>query len=186
MILWFLIGVVLFLIATCELYTLKTGVPTVTSLPSIRKKMVAILKKEEARRGAQRPLTILDLGSGTGKLTLEIGRALPAAHVTGLEISITPFLISKIRRWLWRILWRVTNVDYKREDFWLYDLSSVDVVVLYINGAIRDRMAEKLKKELPSGALIISNETHLPNWEPIKTQSAGLLKLKIVTYRQKR
>ncbi len=182
MLLWVVIGVVLFLIATCELYTLKTGVPTVTSFPSIRQKMIEILKKEEAGRGAQSPLTILDLGSGTGKLTLEIGRALPAARVTGLEISITPFFISKIRRWFWR----VTNVDYKREDFWLYDLSGVDVVVLYINGAIRDRMAEKLKKELPSGALILSNETHLPNWEPIETQSAGLLKLKIVAYRQKR
>jgi SAM-dependent methyltransferase len=180
LIFWYAIGIVLFLILTCELYTLKTGVPTVTSFPSVRKKMVEILQKEAAQHNTPSPLHILDLGSGTGKLTLEIGRAIPSAHITGLEISLTPFLLSLLRRWLWR----VTNVDYKREDFWRYDLSGVDAVVLFINGKVQERMAKKLKAELPSGALIILNETHLPDWDPIEVLTVGLLKVKIVVYRQ--
>lgn len=180
MFIWYIVAVILILIASCEFYALKTGVPTVTSFPAARKKMIELLKAEEMRRGAgDKTFTILDLGSGTGKLTLEIGRALPKADIIGLEISVLPFFLSRLRRFFWR----AKNVVYRREDFWLCDLSSIDAIVLYMNAKIRDRMAEKLK-ELPPGALILSNETHLPGWTPTQTHKVGVLKLEIVAYRR--
>jgi len=180
MILWYIIGFVLLLIASCEYYAFKTGVPTVTSFPSARKKMIALLVAEAVQHKGDAPFTILDLGSGTGKLTLEIGRALPEAMVIGLEISLVPFLLSRLRKFVWR----VKNVTYKRADFWTYDLSGTDAVTLYINGTIRERMGAKLKEGLPSGAFIVSNETHLPDWTPVEIHETGLLKLKLVVYRQ--
>ena len=184
MVLWYVIGFILVLIASCEFYALKTGVPTVTSNPSARRKMIELLKEEAALRTRERPFTILDLGSGTGKLALEIGRALPSARVVGLEISLVPYLLSLLRQRIWGLFWATANVAYKREDFWPYDLSGVDAVVIFINGNIRERMAAKLKAALPSGALVISNETHLPDWTPLATHTVGLLKLKVVVYRQ--
>ena len=184
MFIWYVIAVVLFLIATCEFYTLKTGVPTVTSTPAVRRKMVEILRQEQQSKGTPAAFSVLDLGSGTGKLALEIGRGLPAAQVAGLEISLTPFLLSCLRRAVWRALWQVKNVAFKREDFWPYDVSNIDAVVLYMNGKIRERMAEKLKKELKPGTLVISNETHLPGWEPFETYTVGLLRVKVVVYRR--
>lgn len=170
------------LVLWCEFYAFKTGVPTVTSFPSVRRKMIALLREESARHANEkrpRPFTILDLGSGTGKLTLEIGRALPKARIVGVELSIVPFYLSCLRRFLWRI----PNVAYRREDFWKYDLSAIDAVTVYMNGNIRSRMAEKLK-ELPAGVLVISNETHLPGWTPIEIFSVGLFKVKVVVYRR--
>ncbi len=181
MVLWsVVVGFVLFLVATCEYYALRTGVPTVTSTPAIRKKMIEILKQEASSRKSGKRFTILDLGSGTGKLTLEIGRALPDAQITGLEVSIAPFLISLLRR----KLWGVQNVVYKRENFWPYDLKGVDAVTVYMTGKIRERMAKKLKDDLPPGALVISNETYLPGWEPVAVHKTGLLKLDVVVYRK--
>lgn len=177
---WYALAVILILIASCEIYTFKTGVPTVTSFPSSRKKMIEILKGEWARHEKESSFTILDLGSGTGKLVLEIAKALPSARVIGIEISLTPFLFSLFRK----RLWGAGNADFKREDFWSYDLSGVDAIVLYINAKIRERMAKKLEKELPVGALVISNETHLPGWTPLETHDAGFLKLKVVVYRK--
>ena len=184
MVLWCVIGFILVLIASCEFYALKTGVPTVTSNPSARRKMIELLKAEAGLRTRERPFTILDLGSGTGKLTLEIGRALPSARVVGLEISLVPYLLSLLRQRIWGLFWGGKNVAYKRVDFWPYDLSGVDAVVIFINGSIRERMAAKLKADLPSGALIISNEMYLPGWGPLATHAVGFLKLKVVVYRQ--
>lgn len=176
------VGLVMALVLWCEFYALRTGVPTVTSFPSVRRKMIALLREEAAKRSNEktgRPFTIIDLGSGTGKLTLETGRALPQAQIVGIELSIVPFYISRLRR----AFWRVKNVAYRREDFWTCDLSAIDAVTIYMNGKIRARMAEKLI-ELPTGALIISNETHLPGWTPVEIFSVGLFKVKVVVYRR--
>lgn len=180
MFLWYVFGVFLCLVAACEYSTFKTRVPTVTSVPAVRKKMIEILCAEKARKkGENKPFLVLDLGSGTGKLALEIAQALPDAIVTGLEISPVPFALSLVRKYVWR----VKNVTYLREDFWAYDVSNVAVAVLYINGAIRERMAKKLAKELQPGALVIMNETQLPGWTPLEEHKVGLLKVKVVVYR---
>lgn len=174
------ICIVVFLVLVCEVYTLATGVPTVTSWPSVRKKMVERLSLESAAHKGSEPFTILDLGSGTGKLALEIGRALPNARVAGLEISIVPYGLSQLRR----VLWRAKNVRFMRKDFWGYKVSSYDAVVIFINEHIRDKMAAKLAAELHEGALVISNETHLPGWTPIETHKVGLMKVQMVVYRR--
>ena len=183
MLIWYVIGLLLFLILTCEYYAFKTGVPTVTSIPSARKKMIEILRAEYAARGGEggTPFTIMDLGSGTGKLALEIGRAIPQAQVIGIEISFVPFLFSQLRK----ALWRVPNVQFRRTDFWATSIADVDAIAIYMNSVIRQRMSAKLKAELRRGALVISNETHLTEgWAPAETYEVGILKLKIVTYRK--
>lgn len=45
-------------------------------------------------------------------------------------------------------------------------------------------MAKKLKQELSSGALIIVNETHLPEWFSFEIHVVGILKLLVVVYTQ--
>lgn len=177
MLIWYyILAVFLFLVVMCEFYTLRTGVPTITSLPAVRKKMIEILKAEGASK-------ILDLGAGTGKLGLEIGRALPDVSVSGVELSIVPYYLSRLRAIIWGACFGVKNVAFKRADFWPYDVSDVDAVVVYINAHIRDRMAQKLKDELSKGTLVMSNETHLEGWTPIATHEVGLLKTKLVVYR---
>lgn len=182
--LYILFACLLVFIAIQELYTFKTGVPTVTSFPSIRRKMVAILKEEISQHSHKKDFEILDLGSGIGQLCHEIARALPETKVTGVEYSLPPYWLSRVRAFLWRYTKGIKNVSFKRDDFWCYDASHADAVVLYINDNARTKMAAKLKKELRTGTLIISNETYLPDWEPIAVHKVSFLKLKVVVYRQ--
>lgn len=180
MILWYLFGLILVLIGVCEIYAYKTGVPTVTSTPAVRKKMREILEAESAKHKSDKPFEILDLGSGTGKLTLEIGRDLPQASITGIEISIVPYILSLVRKFFWRN----KNVTYKRENFWPYDISNVNAITIYMTAKIQERMEKKLRAELPTGTLIILNETHLPGWDPIETHTVGVFNVKVVVYRK--
>lgn len=181
MIFWYLLAVALILIGLCEYYAFKVGIPTVTSYPSVRRKMIELLQKEVEQYRGVGPFTIYDLGSGTGKLALEIATALPSTRVVGVELSIVPYVIAQFRRFVRR----VPNLVFKRVNFWSYDVSDAQAVTLYINARTRERMAQKLMAELPSGVLVLMNETHLPDWEPLTTYSVGLLKVKVVVYRKK-
>ncbi len=49
---------------------------------------------------------------------------------------------------------------------------------------IQKKMEEKLRKELPSGALIIINESHLFGWEPIEVHKVGVFNVNVMVYRK--
>lgn len=180
MLFWYALALVLFLVFSCEYYALKTGVPTVTSFPAIRKRMIQVLKDEAAAYNGAPPFTIFDLGSGTGKLALEIGRALPQARVIGIELSWAPYFLSRLRQ----LLWRVRGVTFRRDNFWDCDLSSAQAVTIYMTDKIRLRMERKLREELPAGSLVILNESHLPGWTPLEVFKEGLFNADVVVYRK--
>jgi len=176
LILWYILAIILTIVIIGEFYTITTGIPTITSFPSVRKKMIEIIKDELKNK---EKLNIIDLGSGTGKLTIDIAKSFPKANITGIELSILPFLFSKIRCFLLRI----KNIKYKRENFWSTDLSNIDAIVMYINANTRDQMSEKLKENLKPGTIIISNETELPDWTPYKTYKVGMFNVRLIIYK---
>lgn len=171
---------VLFL--SCEYYTaFKTHVPTVASFPSARNKIIEILGKEIGGRADKRPYVIMDLGSGSGQLTWRIARALPEAHVMGIEVSYVPWLRSVLRQ----KLLGPSNLEYKRIDFWSYDCSAVDAVVTFLTENIMERLSQKLRKELKPGAMVIANDVPLQaDWKPVDRQPTGLFNFEVFIYRQ--
>ncbi len=183
MLFWGVVLAFLLAVASCEYYAWRTGVPTMTSWPSVRKKMIELIVAEASERPKAGPVfRVLDLGSGTGKLSLEIGRALPQAEIVGIELSVVPYYLSLIRC----ALWRVPNATYCREDFWHTDISGYDAVVIYMTSKIRDRMSQKLRDELSPGALVLVNETHLSGgWSPSGIHRVGLMGVEVVVYRKK-
>jgi len=165
-----------------EYYNFKTGVPTIASFPSARRKIIEILQKDFAARAASgQPYTIIDLGSGSGQLAWRIARALPDARVIGVEISTIPWLHSVVRQ---RIL-GPKNLDYKRADFWTFSCAEADAVVTYLTENIIERVSEKLRRELKPGALVAANDVALRgDWKPVDSVATGLLKMQIFVYRQ--
>ena len=87
--------------------------------------ILLFLRQDAVSCPAAKPYTVLDLGSGSGQMTWQIARALPNAHVTGVELAYVPWLRSVLRQ----RLFGPANLDYKRVDFWLYDCSAADAVV---------------------------------------------------------
>ncbi|MDE1153215.1 MAG: class I SAM-dependent methyltransferase [Micavibrio sp.] len=136
------------------------GVPNIRTAPAIRKKIIQLLK-EDAKRHTAAPYKVIDIGSGNGQFTREIARALPHARVTGIEISRQSYWWSMcIKR-----LFRLHNLDYKRVDFFTYDVSDVDAVVMFFYRL--HRVAQKLRRELKPGTLVTSNKFKLGDgWVP--------------------
>lgn len=178
---WCVLAAVICLVASCEYFNWRTGVPTLASFPSARRTIIAMLRDALARGDLPRDATILDLGSGNGQLTWRIAKAFPEASVIGVELSFVPWLISVLRR-------RATglkNLRYERADFWLYDCSQVDAVVTYLTENVIERVGEKLRRELKPGALVLANDTALRgDWKPVSERETGLFSMKVYVYRQ--
>jgi len=165
-----------------QYYAFRTGVPTVASSSSSRRKIAEILRKEAAANPSGRSYKIIDLGSGNGQVSRRIAREIPAAQVTGIEISLIPWLYSEARR---RLV-GYANLEYKRIDFWPYDCSGVDAVVVFLAGKAMDRVSHKLRAELKPGALVLSNSICLRgDWEPDAVESVGFPDFKVYIYRQR-
>jgi len=166
-----------------EYFERQTGVPTWPTMPAVRRRMVAMLKKEAAARPAERPFVVYDLGSGSGQLGWQIARAMPEAKVIGIELSFIPFWRSVLRQ----KLFGPANVEYRRVDFWPYDVSGASAVVTYLPGKIMERVGEKLRAELKPGTLILANVFYLrAGWEPVETLTMPWpFRTKLFVYRQK-
>lgn len=181
MITWIVLLVIFFLVMSTEYYAWRTGVPTVASFRKVRGVMLDVLKRHHAEYKGSELYTIIDLGSGHGQLATLIARALPDAKVTGIEISFVAWFISYARR----LLGGPANLQFKCVDFWPYDISKLDAVIIFLTSNLIERMAKKLRAELKPGALIISNECPLENgWEPIEILETGVFKVKVYVYKQ--
>jgi len=178
-----LVSALLVVFLTYEYYERKTGVPTFPTMPPVRRRIATLLQAEQARTG-QTPFRVLDLGSGSGQLGFRIARTIPAAEVTGIELSFVPWLRSVVRQ----RLWGVKNLTYLRQDFWPYDISQFDAVVTYLPGTIMERVGEKLHHELKPGTMVIANVFALrAGWEPVEALDIRFylfFKTKLYVYRK--
>lgn len=107
--------------------------------------------------------TVIDVGSGDGRVLFAAARE--GANAIGLEIN--PYLVwyTRFRAILGPYRGRVT-VLWK--NLWKADLSSADVVFVYLIPWRMEDLAEKLEDELKPGALVVSNSFIFPGWKIVR------------------
>lgn len=133
-------------------------------LPSAKGAPFAVTDDETIRKmlalaGVHRGEKAADLGSGDGRIVIALARAGAEAH--GYEIN--PLLVIRARRRIREAgLQNKAFVHWK--SFWRVDFSSFRVVTLYGITYIMKGLEEKLKKELTSGARVVSNYFQFPSW----------------------
>ncbi len=138
------------------------GIPNIRTAPAIRAKIIDLLKDDFATRGKP-GYTIVDLGSGNGLFTREIARALPQAHIVGIEIARQSLWWSN----MWKRYHRLTNLEYRKIDFLKYDFAEADAVVMYLIPPALTKLGQKLHAEARPGTLITSNKFRLGDgWQP--------------------
>lgn len=139
----------------------RAHVPTVNTDYVLTKKMVDVIRDDYSQK---RSLSyhVTDCGSGAGRLTRMIAKNLPSAHVTGLEFSLWPYYQSLVLK---RIL-RIQNLEYRKMDFFAYDYTHCDAVVMFLNARMSERLGEVLYKALKPGAIVIANEFELKGYWP--------------------
>lgn len=142
---------VIFLFYMCLSYL--TGAPFVPTKDTTADAMIRLAQIKKGN-------TIYDLGSGNGKLVRMAAKK--GARSIGYEIN--PFLV------LWSNL-RGSRTRWK--NFWNADISSADVIFLYLIPWKMDRLAKKLKNECKKGTLVVSNSFIFPGWKIIRQDTTN-------------
>jgi SAM-dependent methyltransferase len=148
-----------------ELTYNRANVPTLATSYAGRGKIAQIIK-DAAEARPDKAFNVIDLGSGRGELAQRIARAIPKGQVLGIELNRIPYLQACFMQ---RLL-RVRNLAFKQIDFWGYDCSNADGVVMFLNQRLATKAGEKLHKELKPGSIIISHTFPLlGTWTPTDT-----------------
>jgi SAM-dependent methyltransferase len=105
---------------------------------------------------------VYDLGSGDGRIVILAAQKYGARGV-GVELDARLIEIS-------RQVARDGEVDdratFVQGDLFAADLSKATVVTLWLSETVNGRLEEKLKRELPPGARIVSHQFPIGKWIP--------------------
>ena len=154
------ISIVLFLIFALD--SLIRGHDLPTSTRATRALVKAI---KQYKPDAQ---NFYDLGCGRGTLSLAIKKALPGLEIHSVDNSTVRIFFAKLKS---KILGR--KIDFRKQDIFEVDLGQADVVYTYLWYDLIPPLEKKLQNELKPGAIIITNTSNFPTWQPIH---------KVVTY----
>ncbi len=141
----FLAGVVLAYVVIF-VYKTKTGSPY---LPSKKVEIEKMLKY------VGRGKVVADMGAGDGRLLIEAVRA-GAREAWGWEIEPLVWLKGKLKIKREKANIR-DKIHLKWGDMWQADLSKVDVLLVYQLEKFNQRLAEKCKREMKSGTIVVAN-----------------------------
>jgi len=141
--------------------TFRSQVPFFPSRPVIREKVASLIPDNK-------PVRMIDIGSGLGDLSMHIASVKPGSQVEGIEIAPMPWLISLCRAKLKRNAAKFTLGNYHELDFAQYDL-----VFAYLSPAAMPALWQKAKQEMQTGSLLVSYEFDIPNTTPSFTIDHG-------------
>ncbi|MFC5462183.1 SAM-dependent methyltransferase [Massilia niabensis] len=147
------LGVFLFMLV---LYwsTFRTQVPYYPSGKSAWAAVAAQLPQD-------RPIRVIDIGSGLGGLVLDLARRRPDAQVTGIELAPLPWLAS----WL-RACARASRARFILGDYEQLDFGSFDAVFAYLSPAAMTALWQKARREMRPGSMLMSYEFAIEGQPP--------------------
>ncbi|MGJ7918095.1 class I SAM-dependent methyltransferase [Massilia sp. LXY-6] len=134
--------------------TFRTQVPYYPSGRRVWEEVARLLPPE-------RPLRIIDIGSGLGGLALDLARRRPDCEVSGIELAPLPWLASSLRARAVGSRARFVRGDYERLDFGHYD-----VIFAYLSPAAMGALWRKAEAEMRPGSVLLSYEFPIAEREP--------------------
>jgi hypothetical protein len=109
---------------------------------------------------------IYDLGSGRGDFLIRLIALCPGAMGHGFDRSHIKVFISRLRA-----LARDSRAKFARRDFLKMDLFRADIIYAYLPRPLLPSLAEKLKRGIKPGAIVITSRVELPDWLPTQVIS---------------
>ncbi|TNM89718.1 hypothetical protein fugu_003952 [Takifugu bimaculatus] len=134
-------------------------------LPSSRVQTLNIMKLLEGRTGR-----LVDLGSGDGRVVFAASST--GFQCTGFEINsiLVAYARNKAR---WNGL-PTSQAAFVNKDFWKTDLSHFNNVTAFLAPGVMAVLSEKLLKELPDDARVISCRFPILDWPVQSSVGSGL------------
>ncbi|MCS6788979.1 MAG: class I SAM-dependent methyltransferase [Patescibacteria group bacterium] len=119
-------------------------------------KVIEIIKKYNPQAS-----NFYDLGCGRGKVVLKIKKEFPNLNVYGVDKNKFRIFISKLKSLIFR-----KKINFINKNIFDLDLSKADIVYTYLWYDLMPILETKLRKELKSGAIVITNTSFFSNWQP--------------------
>lgn len=107
-----------------------------------------------------RPVRLLDLGSGTGSLLRPLARLRPDCRFHGIEAAPAPWLIS------WLLARGLRNIVIRRGDFFAPLWSEFDVIYAFLSPVPMSDVWIKAQQELRPGGVLVSNSFPVSGRKP--------------------
>ncbi len=119
-----------------------------------------IINQALAAVNPQKNQLFIDLGCATGR-TVRI--AVKKYGVNGLGIDINPFLIYGAK--LVAFLTKISNAQYKRENFFETDISKAEIIFVYLTPKYLNKIAQKIARECQEETIVISQRFTIKDWK---------------------
>jgi len=145
--------------------------PFVQTPLEVAKKMLELV---EVKPGEN----LYDLGCGDGRLILLAAKDMGA---NSIGIDLREDLLERARTEILR-LGLEAKVKVIQANFFDVDISTANVVTLYLTSSANERLRPKMEKELRTGCRVVSHDFKVPGWKP-KQVYDELLGHTIYTYR---
>jgi len=158
----FVVSVILFYI----FWTFPFGAPWVPTPYKAARRMLELA-------GVSSSDVVYDLGSGDGRILILAARDFGAKAV-GIEIDPFKIILSRIRI---RKSGVKNKVKLKWGNIFKVNLKDATVVTIFLTQKANDKLEEKLKRELPEGARVVSFQWDFKNWPLFKKDETGIIKL---------
>lgn len=133
--------------------------PYVTSPQPIVEKMLEIARLKSGE-------TLFDLGCGDGRIVMTAARNF-GARAVGVELS--PALARRAQQMV-ETVGMQDQVKIIQGDMLQVDVSSANVVALYLLTEANEQLRPKLEKELKPGARVVSLEFKIKGWKPSRVE----------------
>jgi len=107
--------------------------------------------------------TLIDLGSGDGRILIAAGRL--GTKAIGYEIN--PFLVWKSRRLIRQAkLEKLAKVYWR--SFWKADFNQATIITIYLFPNLMNRLQRRLEKKVNHPLLVVANKYPFPHLKPFK------------------
>lgn len=143
---------------------LPAAIPFVPSPLSVAKRMLEIAELHEGE-------TLLDLGSGDGRILIAAVEWFGAKKAIGIEIRED--LVRAARNEI-----RKKGLEDRalviQGDFFQVPIDEADVVVLYLTRQALESLRPKLESRLKQGTRIVCHDYEIKGWKPAKVEKLRL------------
>ncbi|HVS03993.1 MAG TPA: class I SAM-dependent methyltransferase [Thermoanaerobaculia bacterium] len=113
---------------------------------------------------------VYDLGCGDGRIVIAAVEEFGAEH--GVCVDLDP---ERIREAVdnARAAGVEDRITFVEGDLFEVDLTTADVVTLYLLSSVNLELRPKLLRELPPGARVVSHDFSMGDWQPEETVEVG-------------
>ncbi len=154
-----------------SLYSLLKGrfgvfAPYVPSVGKSKKNMLDLARAELLQ--AEKQMTVIDLGSGSGSLLLPLAKEFPNHRFIGIEYDWILILVSLFRSR------KLKNIEWHKQNFMNYSCEKADIVFCYLLKTMQERVGLKLSREISDSCVVITELYPVNHLRLVKTIKPAL------------